>query len=337
MGCYTTMKAFVTKDFANLRKFWRPVFKGGWVCCAHQWHQSAKKGSWPSVFSVFDCRQRGKWGEMVYDILEYSKNDINGVITGEKKYRQEDTKRSFRNYFFPNENLPKDELTVVQANGLKAFGGKTKMTNWRPKGTWASAGLISAYLRTRDQSRGMVSGNVIDNLVPIFINERNYKRVLGGLGLYWSVTHTWVNHEDCFLAPLRDLTPQETADAILYALMCTRNRTTTARLDYAPQGIKVGNKNNVANGGIVENKLNPFDTQMFDWSECSDVGKNVLQLYRHYLDNIVKWKEQDTVLGKGEWLGIYQYHRIVPIPKELVDAIEKLREAVENTAQELCF
>jgi hypothetical protein len=62
-----------------------------------------------------------------------------------------------------------------------------------------------------------------------------------------------------------------------------------------------------------------------------------LQLYRHYLDNIVKWKEQDTVLGKGEWLGMYQYHRIVPIPKELVNAIEQLRQEVEAVALTLCF
>jgi hypothetical protein len=60
-------------------------------------------------------------------------------------------------------------------------------------------------------------------------------------------------------------------------------------------------------------------------------------LYKDYLDNIVHWQEQDTVLGKGQWLGMYQYHRIVPIPKEFVNAIEKLREQVEKTALALCF
>jgi hypothetical protein len=44
-----------------------------------------------------------------------------------------------------------------------------------------------------------------------------------------------------------------------------------------------------------------------------------------------------TVLGKGAWLGMYQYHRIIPIPKELIDAIEKLRQSVEQTALEVCF
>jgi hypothetical protein len=169
----------------------------------------------------------------------------------------------------------------------------------------------------------------------VFINERNYRQALCGFGLYWSVNHTWLNDADCFLAPSRDLTSQEVADAVLYALMSTRNRTTTARLEETIITTKEGR---VINGGIiVENKLNPFDKKLFDWSDCSDIGKEVLRPYKHYLDEIVKWKEQETVIGKGEWLGMYQYHRIVKIPKELINAIEKLRQSVEQTALELCF
>jgi len=270
---------------------------------------------------------------MEYDILEYNKGNAKGVFKGKKSFIQEDPKRSFRNYFFPNEGLPNDELTVVQANGLKTFGGKHLMNRHRPKGTLATGRFISGYMRQRDHSRCIVSGTVVTH--PVYININNYKRALSGLGLYWSVTHTWINHEDCFLAPTRELTRQEEADVVLYALVCVRNRTTTARLE---ETMINTNQGRVTNGGIiVENKLNPFDKKMFDWSECSVSGQEVLRLYKHYLDNIVKWKEQNTVIGKGEWLGMYQYHRIVPIPKELVNAIEKLRQSVEKTALKLCF
>ena len=332
MGSYTTMKAFISKEYANLRKFWRPVFKRGLICCANKWHQG--NGAFPSVFSMFDCREKGRWGKMEYAVLEYKKGSPKGVFKGHKSFVQEDPKRSFRRHFFPNEGLPNDELTVVQANGLKTYGGKSKMSNYRPRETWASAGFISSYMRQQNFSR-MVSGNVIDNYVPIFINEKNYKKVLCGLGLYWSIKPTWINNADFLSAPSRKLTLQEEADAILLALVHTRNRTTTARLD---ETTITTHKGRVINGGIiVENKLNPFDKNMFDWSDCSDIGKEVLRLYKHYLDNVVKWKEQDTVLGKGEWLGLFQYHRIVKIPKELVDAIEKLRQAVEKTALDVCF
>jgi len=330
LGSYTTMKAFVSKEYANLRKFWRPVFKSGLICCANKWHQG--NGAFPSVFSVFDCREKGRWGKMEYDILEHKKGYANGVFKGKKSIVQENVKRSFRNYFFPSEKLPNDELTVVQANGLLTYSSKSKTSNYRPKNTLAAAYFLSAYMRRRQYSR-LVSGVSVSH--NVFVNRNNYKRILCGLGLYWGVAHTWINHEDCFLAPARDLTSQEESDAILYALVCVRNRTTTARLE---ETIITTNKGRVTNGGIiVENKLNPFDNKLFDWSACSAPGQEVLRLYKHYLDNIIKWKEQDTVLGKGAWLGMYQYHRIFPIPKELVDAIEQLRQSVEKTALELCF
>jgi predicted RNA methylase len=331
MGCYTTMKAFVSKEYVNLRKFWRPVFKGGLICCANKWHQG--KGMFPSAFSVFDCREKGKWREMEYNVLEFKKGYGKGIFKGKKSFTQEDPKRSFRQYFFPNEKLPNDELTVVQSNGLKTFGGKHPMNRYRPKGTLATGRYISGYMRQRDHSRCIVSGTVVTH--PVFINKGNYRKALSGFGLYWSVTHTWINHEDTFLAPSRSLTPQEESDAILYALMCPRNRTTTAKMDETIITTKEGR---VINGGInVKNELNPFDENMFDWSNCSTVSQEVLKLYKHYLDNIVRWHERDTIFGKGEWLGLFQYHRLVNIPKELVNAIEKLRQAVEQTALELCF
>ena len=330
LGSYTTMKAFVSKEYANLRKFWRPVFKSGLICCANKWHQG--NGAFPSVFSVFDCREKGRWGKMEYDILEYRKDRINGVFHGKKSFVQEDPKRSFRQYFFPSERLPLDELTVVQANGLKTYGGKSKTDNYRPKNTLASAYFLSGFMRRRQYSR-LVSGVSVSH--NVFLNQNNYKRILYGLGLYWSVTHSWLNHEECFLSPSRNLKKQEESDAILYALVSTRNRTTTARMDETIITTKEGR---VINGGIiVENKLNPFEKKLFDWSACSLIGQEVLRLYKDYLDNVVKWKEQDTVLGKGEWLGMYQYHRMVKIPKELVNAIERLRQSVEKVALEVCF
>jgi hypothetical protein len=330
LGCYTTMKAFVSKEYANLRKFWCPLFKSGFICCANKWHQG--NGAFPSVFSMFDCREKGKWGAMEYNILEYKKGYEKGVFKGKKTFIQEDPNRSFRQYFFPSEKLPNDELTVVQANGLLTYGSSSKTSNYRPKNTLAAAYFLSGFMRRRQYSR-IVSGVSVSH--NVFVNKGNYKRILSGLGLYWCVTHTWINHEDCFLAPSRSLTPQEEADAILYALVCVRNRTTTARMK---ETIITTKKGRVINGGIiVENKLNPFDKKLFNWSDCSDIGKEVLRLYKHYIENIIKWKEQDTVCGKGEWLGMYQYHRIVPIPKELVAAIEQLRQVVEKLALEVCF
>jgi len=222
------------------------------------------------------------------------------------------------------------------------------MNNYRPEGTLASAGMISSYMRTQDKSRGMVSGNVIDNLVPIFINEKNNKRVLCGLGLYWSVTHTWINHEDCFFAPSRELKPREKADAILYALLSDRNRCTTAMLTETEINT---NRGKARNGGLVRAMLNPFDPELFDWKHLSAVGKKALEEYRKYCYEVVDWENYPTAAGIGVWGGHYLYERTkdgldienkkpgdgFPLTKTFKDAREKLRQAVEKIALEVCF
>ena len=349
LGLYSTIKVFVSKEYIRLRRqFWRPQFKSGFICCAGKWKQSGANGQFPIAFSVLDNREKGKWGRMTYDVLEYVKDNPHGVFSGQKSFIQEDVKRSFRDYFFTHEGLPKDSLTIVQSNGLKAFDGKSKMSNKRPDGTLASAGLISCYMRTQDKSRGMVSGNVIDNLAPVFINGKNYKRVLCGLGLFWSVNHSWINHEDCFLAPSRDLKPREKADAMLYALLSERNRCTTAML--AETEITTS-RGKVRNGGLVRAMLNPFDSELFDWKHLSAIGNKALEEYRKYCYEVVDWEKYPTAAGVGVWGGHYLYERTkdgldienkktgdgYPLPKEFKDAREALRIEVEKTALEVCF
>ncbi|MDR0522313.1 MAG: hypothetical protein LBH00_10745 [Planctomycetaceae bacterium] len=348
LGLYSTMKVLVSREYINLRKFWRPQFKCGFICCAGKWKQAANTGQWPSIFSVFDCREKGKWGRMTYDILEYRTAYPKGIFSGQKSFTAQDTERNFREYFFPNENLPKEELTVVQSHGLSAFKGKSKMTNKRPAGTLASAGMISAYMRTQDKARGMVSGNVIDNLVPIFINRKNYKKILCGIGLYWSVKHTWVNHEDCFLAPSRNLTAKEKKSCMLYALLSERNRCTTAFL----QETEINTKNGkVRNGGLVRAELNPFDKTLFDWSGLSPAAQKALEEYRKYCNDVVNWERYQTAAGRGVWGGHFLYERTkngldienkktgdgFPLPQSFKDAREALRLEAENIALELCF
>ena len=347
LGLYSSMKVLVSKEYITLREFWRPIFKGGFICCAGKWHQSAANGQFPVAFSVFDSRDKGKWGKMTYDVLKYHKKQDHGVFKGQKSYVPEDTERSFRQYFFPNEKLPKDELTVVQSNGLKTFSSQSKVQNYRPKETLAVGGFISGYVKKHDMSC-MLSGIMVPNNVPIYINKKNYKRVLCGFGIIWSVRHTWINHEDCILAPSRPLRPREKADAILYALISERNRCTTAELPYTVINTKDGT---VVNGGVVKAMLNPFDETLFDWKHLSAVGKKALEEYRKYCYEIVDWQRYETAAGRGVWGGHFLYERTkdgldikdkkpgdgYPLPEAFKEAREKLRQVVEQIALEVCF
>jgi len=168
------------------------------------------------------------------------------------------------------------------------------------------------------------------------------------LGIYWSIKPTWKNNADFLSSPFRDLTRREKADAMLYALLSERNRCTTAMLVETEINT---NRGKVRNGGLVRAMLNPFDSELFDWKHLSAIGKKVLEEYRKYCYEIVDWENYLTAAGVGAWGGHYLYERTkdgldienkkpgdgYALPKTFKDAREKLRQAVEKTALEVCF
>ncbi len=345
LGIYSKIKVFISKEYVQLRKFWQPQFKGGFICCAGKWKQSATNGQFPIAFSIFDSREKGKWKKMTYDILEYHKDQQKGMIRGTKSYVPEDTSRSFREYFLPAEKAENDSLTVVQSNGLSTFDGKSIVSNFRPEGTLASIFFNSAYLLKQTYS-WMVSGVSIHH--NLFINRNNYKQFLCGMGLYWSIKHSWKNDPDCLLSPSRKMTKSEQSDSLLLALLHERNRCTTAML---PETEIITKSGKVRNGGLVRAMLNPFDPELFDWKHLSVVGKKALEEYRKYCYEIVDWENYPTAAGNGIWGGHFLYERTkngldienkkpgdgYPLPKAFKEAREQLRQSVEKTALELCF
>jgi len=90
---------------------------------------------------------------------------------------------------------------------------------------------------------------------------------------------------------------------------------------------------------------------LFDWKHLSVVGKKALEEYHKYCYEIVDWENYPTAAGLGAWGGHYLYERTKdgldiesktpgdghPLPKAFKNAREKLRQAVEQAALELCF
>jgi hypothetical protein len=168
--------------------------------------------------------------------------------------------------------------------------------------------------------------------------------VLTGYALYRSVKPDWQCNADIFYAPCRDLTTEETADALLYALLDSQNNTATT----------------LVNGTLLHNWFNPFDTAKFNFKDCSDTGKQALHELANYCNNIVRWSKLETPYGKGTWLGLYQYRASFEqvnktykrkfggnypnddlygftYPVTFLTAIELLRKRVESCAVELLF
>lgn len=150
--------------------------------------------------------------------------------------------------------------------------------------------------------------------------------------MYKAPESNWLNNKDFFSIPRRELTEEEKADCILYALLSPNNNCATYRF---------------ADGSIITNYLNPLDNTLFDFSQSSAIAKKALDEARNYLLNVVRYDRINTLFGKGTFLGFYQYKTIkdskhdqcfgFKYSKEFDDAIEDLRNKISKLAEEVCL
>ena len=138
----------------------------------------------------------------------------------------------------------------------------------------------------------LASGVVNTNHNNIYLTRDNYKIILTGFALYKAPVCDWLRNKDFFSYPKRDLTEEEIADCVLFALLSPNNNCATFRFP---------------DGSIITNELNPLDSTMFDFSQCSQVGKEAFEQAKNYLENKVNYKNLNTLFGKGKFLGFYQY------------------------------
>jgi len=184
------------------------------------------------------------------------------------------------------------------------------------------------------------------------INERIYMSILTGFSLYKSVKYDWTRDHDIFYAPYRNLTKKEIADCVLFALLHGSNQTATTTVETDEALF------------YLQNWFNPFDTEKFDWTHLSKIGKQAFEELTQYCEHIVKWKTLQTPYGNnkgnGIWLGLYQYRTSydtvnktykkkfgkdypnrdlygIPYPESFKSAIEELRKRVEALAIDLCL
>lgn len=330
LGLFSEVKFIVSKKFEAFRLWWRPTYKGGFVVNASEHFQHAKE--WPLVFSLFDrtFRQEYTYGSSHWDnqVIKYDVFDKNLNIIGEKIFNLYDKNNNLRNYF-PNNSRDLIVKMPLLSSGIKLSTGKEYCSPYGPNNFIGTMVFIGPDFQ--QQNRCFIASGITNtNHNNIYLTEGNYKDVLIGFALYKAPQITWLNNKDCFKIPNRELTNEEKSDCILYSLVSPSNQSASYRFD---------------DGSIIENKLNPLDTTMFNFNDCSEVGKKVFELLKKYLEIKVNYKQINTPFGKGKFLGLYQYKLQnnlnqcygIKYDVELEDAIEELRIKIENLSLEVCF
>ncbi len=329
MGLFSSVKVIVSSKFKYFREYWRPYFKGGFVCNASEHFQC--KGEWPLIFSVFDRRGQSdlnSWRTHWYNLnLIYDIYDKDANVIGQKKFKVHNSSKSFRN-FLPDNPVDLSIKLPLLSSGIKLSKGKQYCSPYAPKGFLATMVFIGPDFQ--QQNRCFITSGINNtNHNNTYITIDNYKNVLTAFALYKAPTSNWLNNKDFFEEPNRDLTEQEISDCILYSLVSSSNQTATYKFP---------------TGDIIINKLNPLDQNLFDFSNCSEEGINVFNLLKDYLYNDVKFDKLSTIFGKGRFLGLYQYQSTIDeqcfgikFSNELIEAIEELRMKIEKLSIELCL
>jgi len=368
LGLFSTPKWIAKPNTEKLRSVWKPNFCGGFVLNAkeHFTEQKVVKkeklsavagGQFPILFSVLDRTSKPLGYEnqdWTYEVI-----DKNARLTsGKKTFLLFDKDRVvFREYFFSqNKRSQNNTKELLRMSGAvipyTAQSGKERGSVFTDK-RLASNCIGTMHSVPFDYQHMNISFLTSGSNSRIYqITTENYQSVLTGFALFKSLTRNWLCNEDIFYAPYRDLTPEEIGDCMLFALLHRSNNTSYTTVKTATDTF------------ILPNWFNPFDTEKFDWSLLSKVGKQALDELTYYCENIVKWRTLQTPYGNnkgnGVWLGLYQYRTGydavnktykekfgvdypnrdlygIPHPDRFRAAIESLRQRVEALAIDLCL
>lgn len=331
LALFSPKKIISSKKYARFRNYFRPLYHGGFVVNAKEHFQCS--GEWPIIFSLFDRRQGTQFDSEHWKNLNlgYDAFDKNCNITCVKNIKVYDKEREFRKMF----DYIDFEQPIVRMPFLSsAIQLSTTRTYNNPLVTEsfiATMQFIGSNLQQQDRCF-IASGIINNNHNNVVINTNNYIKCLTGFGLFKSIDLNWFNKEDVMELPSRELTEEEVYDCVLYGLLSKSNQTATYRF---------------SSGEIITNKLNPMDETLFDFSKCSELGKQVFALLKDYLENKVNYKNINTRFGKGKFLGLYQYQMDpdadhldcfgIKYSSDFNDKIEELRQRVSLLAEEVCF
>ena len=355
LGLFFKPKLITKSSTKKFRKIWHPKFHGGFMLNAseHFIQQRTKNklelkayGKFTIVFSLLDrlTKEKITWEEQDWT---YSEIDKQAKFNGKKKTFSvySENRLSYRDYFFPLDREPKSKKIPIMSAAIVPTTGES-----RRFGNVSSAFIGSikiASLDFQDQAKSFLQSS-LPTSHEVCMTTHNYHSILTGFALYQSVKFDWRKDADIFYAPWRNLTQQEIADCLLYALLAVKNLTATTMVEI--KGEKF----------FLQNWFNPFDTEKFDWTHLSKTGRNAFAELTNYCSKVVNWKKLDTPYGIGVWLGLYQYRTSyetvnktykkkfgkdypnqdlfgIPYPDSFKQTIEALRQRVETLAIELCL
>src|SRR5574344_1021281 len=217
LGIYSTLKYVNAPNFVDFRNHYKATFIDGFVFQANNFFEGVK-GSFPIGFLIWDLKDV-KIGDIKVDVLD---NDLNN--SGKNSFYTD------TNYLTKWIKRPKsNDVTIPPLKNACSMSDKICVDKWSDN----ALGYI--YCNSNDlQSAGQKTAlfsSVFGSGHGFYVNKENIEKAYITFAIRMMIKHTWLNHNDQFIIPNKELSEEFKNDCLIYMLFNGKNLS-SSKLNY---------------------------------------------------------------------------------------------------------
>ncbi len=218
LAMFSTLKYVNAPNFEAFRDLWKAKYLDGFV--VHNKAFDGLKGSFPIAFLIWNQKLKHPLAEIQTTVL-----DRKGLLIGEKSY-----------VVRPNSALLNVWMAKTSGKGgpaLPLSNALTVSSNPRPKRQYPGA-VGYLYASNNDMQHAgqetLIASSIFTggNGGGIWLTDANLWQAAVVFSVRMLAMHTWMNHNDQFLQPSRQLTDEFKSDCLVWMLFAGKNLTAGA-------------------------------------------------------------------------------------------------------------
>jgi hypothetical protein len=211
LAMFSTLKYINAPNFEQFRLNWKAEYLNGFI--VHSKVFDGLTGNFPIGFLIWNTQNKHLLSEIDVEILDRHAKNI-----GERRFYNLPVSR-FLNEWLPR--LPTNSINIPLKNAVTPQNSFAKVTAWNDQaiGYLWSAGNDPQQAGTHTA----IFSSVFSNGCGFYINQANLWQVAVIFAARLLVKHTWMNHNDQFLIPNKELSDEFKTDCLIWMLFNGRN------------------------------------------------------------------------------------------------------------------
>ncbi len=219
VAMFSTLKYVNASNFEKFRSIWNAEFQNGFI--VHSKVFDGLKGDFPIAFLIWKTKEKTANKTPITEISAEILNK-NAEPIGEKSFYNL-PKNIFLNAWLPR--IKTNTTNIPLKNAVHPQTGKAKVTSWVEEAIgyfWCNGNDMQQAKQTALLSSVFSAGN------GFYVTPENLWKVAIIFSVRQLIQHTWINHNDQFLQPTKELTEEFKIDCLIFMLFHGKNLTAGA-------------------------------------------------------------------------------------------------------------